>query len=180
MNSMVVLQVTVPDGTVDEQVQFCVGFREKAIERELFRFDEIVARLTETPQDARQEVAHGDFSLDDQLDRFAGYWPGRSNWLRRIHDGLVDLGYTPILPEIRSATSKTPASYIRYVDAVNEITLGSINSGAFLFVGPMREKLRGSDMVEETRDGMRVQFDSDAKVDFILDTAREAKATSKE
>jgi hypothetical protein len=118
-----------------------------------------------------------DFTLEDQLDRFATYWQARAPYLRATHEGLVALGYTPILPEIRSAATKTPASYIRYVDPKTSTPLGAINSGAFLFTGARaKERLTRKKMADEKRDGMRVQFEDQDKVEFILKIAKEFKS----
>jgi hypothetical protein len=173
MQAVMVLQVPVPPGTADDMVNFCLDFRAKATEAELVRFDEV---LTNLGVDVDDDIASHEFTLEDQLERFKKFWPKRSTFLMAIHEGLVDLGYDAVVPEIRGSATK-PSQYLRYVDQADGATMGTTNSGSFTFAGKStQDKLKDVEGVELTRDGARFQFDTQDKVDLILKIAKELKA----
>jgi hypothetical protein len=112
-------------------------------------------------------------NVDGQLDRLARYWPAFEGRLRRMHTGLVELGYQPCTPQTRSA--RRQASYVRYVDPVDGRGLGGTNSGTFTFSrAELKGELASNPDVKIGR-YPTVHFDTDDKVTLILEIASRVK-----
>lgn len=111
--------------------------------------------------------------VDDQLSRLSGYWPSFSDRLHRLHEGLLDLGYTAKIPA--QLSSGRLASYISYLDTDGR-NLGNTNSATFTFMRKeLKEQLASDERINVGGRYATVHFDTEDKVDLILKIARRHK-----
>lgn len=111
--------------------------------------------------------------VEGQLKRLTGYWKARAPFLMRLHESLMALGYQPKVPEKRTADKL--ASYISYIDPVDGRNLLNTNSGtAYIQRKDVSDALSGDPLLRGGPQAV-VEFDSDEKVDFLLDVARRYK-----
>ena len=79
------------------------------------------------------------FGLDKQLGRLTDHQPVFAPRVRRVHETLVKLGYTPTLPK---SEKKDLPSYVSYLDPHNGVNFGNLNSETFhVMRGDLRDEL---------------------------------------
>ena len=111
--------------------------------------------------------------VEAQLKRFTGFWKARAPFLLRLHEGLVALGYEPKVPEKR--TAEKTASYLSYIDPVDGRNLLNVNSGTAYFQRKdVGDALAGHPFLRRGPQPA-VEYDSDEKVDFLLEVAEKYK-----
>jgi hypothetical protein len=109
-----------------------------------------------------------------QLDRLAAFWPSFEPRLRRLHDGMIECGYEPVVPQQRGSSRQ--ASYIRYIDPLDGgRAIGATNSGTFTF--SRKELLAELADTPGVKIGRypTVHFDTEDRVDLILKIAKKYK-----
>ncbi len=153
---MLTLNVTIEDDPV-QAAEWLATFREHSSDDK---------ELASQPADGE------DRELQIELERFRQNWPAYSKRFSRLHDGLVTMGYRPILPTKRKPTSVR--SYIAYQLPRGQRVLENNSSTAY-FVGTERQsRLRGShEWLKDSGQNVSVHFDTEEKLDFILEVARQ-------
>jgi hypothetical protein len=114
-----------------------------------------------------------DSELEEELERFRHNWPAYSERFSRVHKGLVDLGYVPVLPRKLKPTSVR--AYIAYHLPGGGRRVYEVNSStAYLAGNEFKERIVSErpDAVHVSGQNVSISFDSDAQVDLILDIAR--------
>lgn len=125
---------------------------------------------------AKMEAPEGsspmDSELEEELERFRHNWPAYSERFNRVHKGLVDLGYVPVLPRKQKPTSVR--AYIAYHLPGGRRVYEVNSSTAYLAGNEFKERIASErpDSVRVSGQNVSISFDSDAKVDLILDVAR--------
>jgi hypothetical protein len=111
-----------------------------------------------------------DEELAGELERFKANWPAYSGRFSRLHEGLVGLGYVPVLSKKMKPTSVR--SYIAYALPGGRRVLENNSSTAYFVGKDLQDRLRGGhEWLNEGENTVSVQFDSEAKVDFVLELA---------
>ncbi len=123
----------------------------------------------EAPADSH--VDQNQDELASELARFRSNWPAYSERFMRVHDGLVDMGYVPVLPQKRKPTNVR--NYIAYCLPTGQRVMENNSSTAY-FVGTERyQRMLGThEWLKESGQNLSVHFDTDEKVDFILELAK--------
>jgi hypothetical protein len=112
-----------------------------------------------------------DAELEAELERFRQNWPRYRDRFDQVHEGLVALGYLPVLPQKRRPTSVR--AYIAYHLPSGERVFENNSSTAYIAGTERRERLRGThDWLRESDQALAVQFDTPEKAEFVLDLAR--------
>jgi hypothetical protein len=116
-----------------------------------------------------------DDAVSVQLKRLTDFSPVFAARVRRVHEGLVELGYVPTLPRPR-AGGPLP-SYISYVDPVTGSNLGNLNSQKFYVMRrELRDELNGKPYVGADTRYANVSLVDDGAAAFVLRIARQQKA----
>lgn len=161
MRASVQLQIQVPPGTPQEVGDYIL---------------DLLARLeagAEDGGDVTVDFTMAERTIESALAYFKRAWLARFEYLQRLHDALVEMGYEVKLPESRPE-SRNQYPYLRYLRADESRTLGSINSGSFTFWGKVLQRRLAEDPLGQvTRDAVRYQLDSDESLDRIIEVARD-------
>jgi hypothetical protein len=117
-------------------------------------------------------TAGEDEELAAEVERFEANWPAYSGRFARLHEGLIDMGYVPVLPKKMKPTSVR--SCIAYALPGGRRVLENNSSTAYFVGKGLQDRLRGSHewLNEAGQSTVSVQFDTDAKVDFVLELAK--------
>lgn len=111
-----------------------------------------------------------DDDLAAEVERFKANWPAYSGRFTRLHEALTDLGFAPVLSKKMKATSVR--SYIAYALPGGRRVLENNSSTAYFVGKDLQDRLRGThEWLNEGVNTVSVQFDSDEKVDLVLEIA---------
>lgn len=117
-----------------------------------------------------QDAAELD-ELGAEVERFKANWPAYSGRFARLHDELLAIGYVPILAKKMKPTSVR--SYIAYALPGGRRVLENNSSTAYFVGKSLQDRLRGThEWLPAGEGNVSIQFDTDAKVDFILELAK--------
>jgi len=118
---------------------------------------------------------HGEVDgVQGQLDRLTAYSPAFASRVRRVHEGLVELGYVATLPAPRKA-ERLP-SYISCVDPVTSKNFANLNSvKAYIQRRELRDQLEGQPHVGVDSRYAHVALVSDEATAFLIDVAKKLK-----
>ena len=116
------------------------------------------------------EAVETDAELHAELERFRQNWPRYRERFDQPHDGLVALGYRPVLPKKLKPTSVR--AYIAYHKPSGERVFENNSSTSYIAGTERRERLRGShEWLIDSGQTLSVQFDTAEKVEYLLDLA---------
>jgi hypothetical protein len=102
-------------------------------------------------------------TLEEALDRFRNNWPKYADRFMQVHEGLVEIGYTP---EWRGSRT-----YIAYLYPKTGRHFIEMNSSTVYFSAQlMKDKVIGSG--DFVRKAGSVCLDGDEEVEFVLQVAR--------
>lgn len=162
---MLTLNVTLKDDPV-QAAEWVATFHEHSSAAGATLHQEDAAERAGLPADRE------DRELQTELERFRQNWPAYSKRFSRLHEGLVAMGYRPVLPTKRKPTSVR--SYIAYHLPGGQRVLENNSSTAYFVGTERRSRLRNShEWLKDSGQNVSVHFDTVEKVDFILQLARE-------
>jgi len=111
------------------------------------------------------EAVETDAELHAELERFRQNWPRYRERFDQLHDGLVALGYRPVLPKKLKPTSVR--AYIAYHKPSGERVFENNSSTSYIAGTERRERLRGShEWLIDSGQRLSVQFDTAEKVEY--------------
>jgi hypothetical protein len=110
-----------------------------------------------------------------QLHRLTAFSPGYADRVRRIHEGLAELGYVATVPRPRRA--EQPPSYLSYLDPASGRNLGNLNSEKFYVMRrDLRDELAEHPLVGADTRYAHVALVSDEAVEHVLSIARDHRS----
>lgn len=110
--------------------------------------------------------------IDKQLARLNDHDATFAPRVKRLHQELMKLGYTPKLPK---SAKGTPPPYLSYVDPATGVNLGNLNSKTFhVMRTSLRDTLKAAGFSANSRYAYRT-LSSDAAVDEVLTVAKAEK-----
>jgi hypothetical protein len=113
------------------------------------------------------------YQVDEQLGRLTGLKPVFAPRVRKVHQTLINIGYTPTLP---SSTKKDPPPYISYIDPDNGVNFGNLQSKTFYVMRKnLRDELAALPGFVSDRRYAHCSLDSEHAVDALLRIAEREK-----
>jgi hypothetical protein len=113
------------------------------------------------------------FGLDKQLGRLTDHQPVFAPRVRRVHETLVKLGYTPTLPK---SEKKELPSYVSYLDPDNGVNFGNLNSETFhVMRNDLRDELAALPHFGANKRYARCHLVTEEAVDALLKIAEREK-----
>ena len=108
--------------------------------------------------------------IDRQLGRLMDFDPVHAPRVKRLHNELVALGYTPTLPKSKK---KLPPSYLSYLDAKGN-NFGNLNSKTFIVMrSHLRDSLADAALFDANPRYAFCELDSEEAVDAVLEVAKD-------
>jgi hypothetical protein len=113
------------------------------------------------------------FGLDRQLGRLMDHNPAFAARVRKLHDGLVRIGYSPTLP--KSSKDVLP-SYISYIDPATGVNFGNLNSEKiYIQRRDLRDELKDQPHFGSDNRYANCHLTSDEAVQAVLEVAAREK-----
>lgn len=129
----------------------------------------VLSRLTAT---ALPGTAVHLVGIDKQLARLNDNEPTFAPRVKRLHQELMTLGYTPKLPK---SDKGTPPPYISYIDPATGENIGNLNSRTFhVMRTSLRDSLKATGFSANSRYAYRTLND-EAAVDAVVAVAKDVK-----
>jgi len=155
----IVLNIDPSKTTPDEAVKWAITWAEKV--------------KTATMPGETKATAGPIYGLDKQLGRLTDHQPMFAPRVRKVHETLVKLGYTPTLPK---STKKELPSYISYIDPANGVNFGNVNSEKFYVMRKaLRDELAALPHFDADKRYAHCHLVSEAAVEGLLKIAEREK-----